>query len=32
MLPINWNTAILYANLVKIAESVNPTGRTAQMR
>jgi len=26
MLPINWNTAILYANLVKIAESVNPTG------
>jgi hypothetical protein len=26
MLPINWNTAIQYALLVKIAESVNPTG------
>jgi lipase (class 3) len=26
MPPINWNTAIQYANLVKIAESVNPTG------
>jgi hypothetical protein len=26
MLPINWNTAIQYAVLVKIAESVNPTG------
>ncbi|MGD0509414.1 MAG: lipase family protein [Terriglobales bacterium] len=25
MLPINWNTAIQYAALVKIAESVNPT-------
>jgi hypothetical protein len=26
MLPINWNTAIQYAGLVKIAESVAPTG------
>jgi len=26
MLPINWNTAIQYALLVKIAESVNPAG------
>jgi hypothetical protein len=26
MLPINWNTAILYAKLVAIAESVAPTG------
>jgi hypothetical protein len=26
MLPINWNTAIQYALLVKIAESVDPTG------
>jgi hypothetical protein len=26
MPPINWNTAIQYALLVKIAESVNPTG------
>jgi len=26
MLPINWNTAIQYAGLVKIAESVQPTG------
>jgi hypothetical protein len=25
-LPINWNTAIQYAGLVKIAESVDPTG------
>lgn len=27
MLPINWDTAIQYAGLVKIAESVAPTGR-----
>lgn len=26
MLPINWNTAIQYANLVEIAESVQPDG------
>lgn len=26
MLPINWNTAIQYASLVKIAESVAPSG------
>jgi hypothetical protein len=26
MLPINWNTAIQYAGLVKIAEAVAPTG------
>lgn len=26
MPPINWNTAIQYANLVKIAESVSPAG------
>jgi hypothetical protein len=26
MLPMNWNTAILYAKLVEIAESVSPTG------
>ena len=30
MLPINWNTAIQYAALVKIAESVAPTGSYGQ--
>ena len=30
MLPINWNTAIHYANLVKIAESVAPSGSYGQ--
>jgi hypothetical protein len=30
MLPINWNTAIRYANLVKIAESVVPSGSYRQ--
>jgi hypothetical protein len=30
MLPINWNTAIQYANLVKIAESVVPSGSYGQ--
>jgi hypothetical protein len=30
MLPINWNTAIQYAALVKIAESVSPTGSYGQ--
>jgi hypothetical protein len=30
MLPINWNTAIQYAILVKIAESVVPTGSYGQ--
>jgi hypothetical protein len=30
MLPINWNTAIQYANLVKIAESVVPSGEYGQ--
>jgi hypothetical protein len=30
MLPINWNTAIQYAVLVKIAESVVPTGSYGQ--
>lgn len=29
---INWNTAIQYANLVKIAESVNPTQDPAQLK
>jgi hypothetical protein len=30
MLPINWNTAMQYAALVKIAESVSPTGSYGQ--
>ena len=30
MLPINWNTAIQYASLVKIAESVAPSGSYGQ--
>ena len=30
MLPINWNTAIQYAKLVKIAESVVPSGSYGQ--
>jgi hypothetical protein len=30
MLPIDWNTAIQYANLVKIAESVAPSGSYGQ--
>ncbi len=30
MLPIDWNIAIKYANLVKIAESVAPTGAYGQ--
>jgi hypothetical protein len=30
MIPINWNTAIQYATLVKIAESVAPTGSYSQ--
>jgi hypothetical protein len=30
MLPINWNTAIQYAALVKIAESVAPSGSYSQ--
>jgi hypothetical protein len=31
VLPINWNTAIQYANLVKIAESVPPSGSYGQL-
>ncbi|MGH6800064.1 MAG: lipase family protein [Methylocella sp.] len=30
MLPINWNTAIQYASLIKIAESVAPSGSYGQ--
>jgi hypothetical protein len=29
---INWNTAIQYASLVKIAESVNPSGSYGPQR